>query len=298
MHRSLAFFDLVRVIALVRRCMCRFFRLPREPPMNKLDAESDCLIRRQLGRTYREKKMGTNKVAIIGILAAGLTAAFVTSPVSAPALKVRVDGFKNGGMIPNKYAFCVPAAQGHTAPGPDISPSISWSKGPYRTKSFAIILLDTDSPAEHREMMNKEGQTMTAAVKRHDFYHWVLVDIPSDTRSLKEGADSNARVVHGKPATPAAAGVRGLNDYTKVTANNDAMKGNYYGYDGPCPPWNDEVVHHYHFTVYALSVDSLNLGANFDGAAALAAMKDKIVAQGEVIGLYTQNPAKGAKVEK
>ena len=60
-----------------------------------------------------------------------------------------------------------------------------------------------------------------------------------------------------------AVGVRGLNDYTKVTASNDAMKGQYYGYDGPCPPWNDELVHHYHFTVYALSVKSLDLPAGF-----------------------------------
>jgi phosphatidylethanolamine-binding protein (PEBP) family uncharacterized protein len=34
----------------------------------------------------------------------------------------------------------------------------------------------------------------------------------------------------------------------------------------------------------------------FDGGAVLEVMKDKILAQGEVVGLYTQNPAKGAKV--
>jgi phosphatidylethanolamine-binding protein (PEBP) family uncharacterized protein len=66
----------------------------------------------------------------------------------------------------------------------------------------------------------------------------------------------------------------------------------------PCPPWNDDVVHDYHFTVYALSVKSLDLPKDFDGAAALAAMKGKILAQGVVIGNYSQNPAKGAKVDK
>jgi len=139
---------------------------------------------------------------------------------------------------------------------------------------------------------------MTAAIKRHDFYHWVLADIPANIRSLKEGADSSARVVHGKPATPAAAGVRGLNDYTKVTASNEAMKGQYFGYDGPCPPWNDEIVHHYHFTVYALRVKSLDLPKDFDGPALLAAIKGKVLAKGETLGLYTQNPAKGATVSK
>ncbi|HEX4041831.1 MAG TPA: YbhB/YbcL family Raf kinase inhibitor-like protein [Xanthobacteraceae bacterium] len=234
--------------------------------------------------------MGRVTIIAAGMLAAALAAA----PASAASLKVKVDSFKNGGTVPNKYAFCVPAATGHTAGGQNINPSISWSKGPKGTKSYAIILHDTDSPAEHREMMNKEDVTMTSEVKRHDFFHWVLVDIPANVTAIKEGADSSARVLHGKPAT-STVGVKGLNDYTKVTASNDAMKGQYYGYDGPCPPWNDDIVHHYHFAVYALSVKSLDLPKDFDGPAAQDAMKGKILAQGEELGLYTQNPAKGAK---
>lgn len=236
------------------------------------------------------------KIATIGMLAAGAAVALAASSIAAPTLRVSVDSFKNGAMMPNKFAFCVPAAQGHTSGGPNINPSISWSKGPRGTKSYAVILYDTDSPAEQREKMNKEGETLTAAVPRKNFFHWVLVDIPPNVTSIKEGADSNARVVHGKAATPSAAGVKGLNDYTKTTAANDAMKGQYYGYDGPCPPWNDDNVHHYHFTVYALSVGSLNLAKDFDGPAATDAMKGKILAQGEELGLFTQNPAKGAKV--
>jgi Raf kinase inhibitor-like YbhB/YbcL family protein len=218
---------------------------------------------------------------------------------SAGTLEVSVDSIKDGKMLPTKYAFCMAAALGHATGGPDISPSISWSKGPAGTKSYVIILHDTDSPAEQREKMNKEGETLTSAVPRRNFFHWILVDIPANVTSVAEGADSNARVLHGKPATPAAVGgVRGLNDFTKVTAANDAMKGQYYGYDGPCPPWNDENVHHYHFTVYALSVPTLNLGKDFDAAAAMAALKDKVLAQGEVLALYTTNPAKGAEVSK
>ena len=235
------------------------------------------------------------KIAMIGLGAAGTAAMVAASGLAAPSLKVSVGSFKNGAMMPNKFAFCVPAPQGHTTGGPNLNPSISWSKGPRGTKSYAIVLYDTDSPAEQREKMNKEGETLTAAVPRRNFFHWILVDIPPNVTSIKEGADSNARVVHGKAATPSAAGVKGLNDYTKATAANDAMKGQYYGYDGPCPPWNDENIHHYHFTVYALSVSSLNLPKDFDGAAAQEAMKGKILAQGEELGLFTQNPAKGAK---
>lgn len=242
--------------------------------------------------------MGMTRIAAFGLLAASVAVGLAATPVSARALKVSVDSFKNGGVVPNRYAFCVPAAQGHTGHGLDKSPRISWSKGPAGTKSYAVILYDTDAPAEQREKMNKEGMTLTSSVPRKTFFHWVLVDIPPNVRSLPAGAESNALVLHGKPATPTKAGMRGLNDYTKVTAANDAMKGRYYGYDGPCPPWNDEIPHHYHFTVYALSVASLNLGSDFDGPAAQAAMQGNILAQGERLGLYSQNPAVIAKLPK
>jgi Raf kinase inhibitor-like YbhB/YbcL family protein len=222
----------------------------------------------------------------------------IAPPASAASLKVSVASIKNGGAIPGKYAFCVPAAQGHTAPGPNISPPISWSKGPKGTQSYVVIMTDTDSPKENRDKMNKEGMTVPSTTLRQTFFHWVLVDIPANVTSLKEGTDSTARVPHGKPATPAGVGVRGLNMFTVIFAANDAMKGKYYGYDGPCAPWNDENVHHHHFMVYALSVKSLNLGTDFDGTAAMEAMKGKILAEGKLDAIYTQNPATGAVVPK
>lgn len=221
----------------------------------------------------------------------------IAPAASAKTLKVSVGSVKSGKMIPNKYAFCVPAAQGHVAAGPNISPSIKWSKGPRGTKSYAIIVTDPDVPTI-RDNMNKEGVTVAASIPRRIFYHFVLVDIPPNVRSLAEGAEAKGRVPHGKPATPATTGVRGLNGYTAAFAANEQMKGNYYGYDGPCPPWNDEIVHHYHFTVYALNVPTLKLSGDFDGIAVMAAIKDKVLAQGEVVGLYAQNPDVIAKLPK
>lgn len=239
------------------------------------------------------------KYKIYAVLAASTFVVAMATAASAASLKVQVDSVKSGGMLANKFAFCAPAAQGHTTAGANINPSIKWSKGPRGTKSYAIILYDTDSPAEQREKMNKEGETLTAAVKRKIYNHWVLIDIPPSVRSIKEGAASHERVLHGKPATPApAGGVNGLNDYTTATAANPAMKGSYYGYDGPCPPWNDENLHHYHFSVYALSMKSLNLPKDFDATAAKEAMKGNILAEGDLVTVYTQNPAKGAKVGK
>jgi len=222
----------------------------------------------------------------------------IAPATSAESLKVKVDSVKSGKMIPDKYTFCVPMAQGHAGPGPDISPHISWSKGPRGTASYAVILNDTDSPKENRDKMNKEGMTVPSTSARQTFYHWVTVDIPANVTSLKEGNDSTARVPHGKAATPAGIGARGLNMFTVAFATNDAMKGKYYGYDGPCPPWNDENVHHYHFMVYALSVKTLNLGADFDGPAAMEAMKGKVLAEGKLDAVYSTNPATGAKIPK
>jgi Raf kinase inhibitor-like YbhB/YbcL family protein len=219
-------------------------------------------------------------------------------PASAKDLKVKVGSIKQDAMIPNKFAFCQPAEQGHAGPAPDISPPISWTKGPKGTLSYAVILSDTDSPKENRDKMNKEGMTVPSTTARQTFYHWVVVDIPADVRKLKEGAGSTARVPHGKAASTTTVGVPGLNMFTMAFATNDGLKGKYFGYDGPCPPWNDENVHHYHFNVYALSVKSLGLPAEFDGPAAVDAMKDKILAQGKFDANYSTNPATGAVVPK
>ncbi len=241
--------------------------------------------------------MKTIKVAVVGMLSAGMTAVLIATPAYAASLKVKVDSIKSGGMVPSKYTFCTAAAQNHVAPGGDISPPISWSKGPSGTKSYVVILTDIDNPAEQRDKMNKEGMTLPASAKRRIVFHWVLVDIPASVTSLKEGAESEGRVPHGKPATTTL-GMRGLNDFTMFMANNDAMKGQYHGYDGPCPPWNDEIAHRYVFTVYALSVPTLGLSGDFNGTAAMDAMKDKILAQGELETKSTTNPATGAEVPK
>ncbi len=231
-------------------------------------------------------------------LALGTCVVMAAMPTaSAASLKVKVDSAKDGGMIATKYGFCMATAQGHAGPAPDISPAISWSKGPKGTQSYAVILTDTDSPKSDRDKMNKEGMTVPKTATRQTFYHWVLVDIPANVTSLKEGAGSKGRVTRGKPAT-ADVGKPGVNMFTMVFANNDAMKGQYFNYDGPCPPWNDENVHHYHFTVYALSVKSLGLPADFDGPAVVAAMKGKVLADGKLDANYTTNPATGAKVPK
>jgi len=69
------------------------------------------------------------------------------------------------------------------------------------------------------------------------------------------------------------------------------MAGNYFGYDGPCPPWNDTIVHRYVFTLYALKVPHLNVKGDFSGAEVRAALAGNILAQASITGLYSLNPA-------
>ncbi len=237
------------------------------------------------------------KRALYGLLAIAAAATFATTPAAAQTLKVSVDSLARVKVIPDKYAFCNPAKEGHTKPGADVSPRISWSRGPAGTKSYAIIALDTDVPSIRTDM-NQEGKTVSATMPRLTFYHWVLVDISAKVRHLTTGEDSSARTVGGKPQSPSKVGLRGLNNYTIVFASNEQMKGQYFGYDGPCPPWNDEIPHHYHFTVYALSVDSLGLSGPFTGPDALKAMEGKVLAKGEALGVYAQNPEVLAKLRQ
>lgn len=229
------------------------------------------------------------------MVAAGAGTVFGVGAMSAggatgAGLRVTVGGLKPGGAIPSQFAFCVPAKQGHVALGPNKSPAIRWSKGPAGTASYAIIMYDPDVPSVGTNV-NKEGRTVPASLKRVNFYHWLLVDIPPTVTALSLGADSNGVTAHGKPPGTTANGVRGVNDYTGWFAGDSTMAGPYGGYDGPCPPWNDAIVHHYHFVVYALNVGHLGLSGNFTGPDVLKALRNHMLAKGEVVGVYSLNPA-------
>jgi Raf kinase inhibitor-like YbhB/YbcL family protein len=242
--------------------------------------------------------MSAMKLGALGLMiaAAGMVASAAPAAAKAQKLTVTVEGVANGKAIPGDYAFCVPAAQGHVTLGPNKSPKISWTAGPAKTQSYAIIAVDPDVPSVATDV-NKEGKTISSKLKRVKFYHWVLVDIPASVTSLDAGADSDGVTSGGKPPGPAKVGVRGLNNYTDWFASDDKMKGNYAGYDGPCPPWNDTRRHHYHFTVYALDVPSLGLSGTFRADDAAKAMKRHVLAKGQMVGVYALNPAVAAKIK-
>ncbi len=206
--------------------------------------------------------------------------------LAQPQFNFKVPGFKNGGVVPNKYTFCIPATSIHIQNGQNLNPELQWSSYPQGTRSLAIIMVDPDVPLVKNEV-NKEGVSLAKNLARKNFYHWVLVDIPIHLTGIKEGQDSNGISPHGKAPGPTPYGVRGVNDYTSAFAADPNRAGEYGGYDGPCPPWNDTLPHHYKFTLYALDVPTLGLIGNFDGPAAVAKMQGHILGQKEWVGIYS-----------
>ena len=196
-----------------------------------------------------------------------------------------------GRPIPPAYAFCKPASgDDPTQSGGDKNPHLAWSDAPAGTKSFALVVHDPDVPADASDA-NQGGKTIPKDAERTDFFHWLLVDIPASTTEIAEGAASDGVTKGGKAPGRSRFGIEGTNGFTDFLKGSP-MEGTYGGYDGPCPPWNDERLHHYHFTVYALDTDTLGLDADgdFAGQDVLDALDGHVLAQAELVGTFTTNP--------
>ncbi|ARP96581.1 YbhB/YbcL family Raf kinase inhibitor-like protein [Bordetella genomosp. 13] len=205
-------------------------------------------------------------------------------------MKLSSLSFADNETIPERYAFGRVDPKSHVALADNCNPQFSWDDVPDGTKSFALICHDLDVPSKPDDV-NQDGRTVPADLPRVDFFHWVLVDLPADLREIEEGAFSSSVTPRGKGGPLAPLNARqGLNDYTGWFSADHDMSGEYFGYDGPCPPWNDELVHRYKFTLYALDVASLGLQGSFKGADALHAMQGHVLAQASVTGTYTLNP--------
>lgn len=204
-------------------------------------------------------------------------------------MKLRVKGIEDGQPIPETFAFGIYNEQEHMSFGPNRNPELVWEDAPEGTRSFVVLMFDPDVPSVADDV-NQEGRVVPRDLPRVDFFHWILVDIPASVTRIGEGEDSDGVVPKGKAPGPGPVGIRGVNNYTQFLAGNPDMAGTYGGYDGPCPPWNDERLHHYHFEVYALDVDTLGLSGEFDGAAVREAMQGHVLASARVTGTYTLNP--------
>ncbi|THF63526.1 YbhB/YbcL family Raf kinase inhibitor-like protein [Pseudothauera rhizosphaerae] len=206
-------------------------------------------------------------------------------------MKLTSQSFADGARIPGEFAFCIPAAEGHVALSANRNPQLAWSDVPEGTRSFVLICHDPDVPSRGDDV-NQEGRSVPASLPRVDFFHWVLVDLPATLRAIPAGSFSQEVTPGGKPGPAAAHGARqGINEYTAWFAGDDSMRGDYHGYDGPCPPWNDELLHHYVFTLYALDVPRTPVEGRFGGADVRKAIEGHVLASASVTGVYSLNPA-------
>lgn len=150
------------------------------------------------------------------------------------AMTLTSPAFQEGGEIPRKY----------TCDGADVSVPLRWKDPPSATKSFALISDDPDAPVG-------------------TWVHWVLYNLPPETRELDEGIPASETLGNGAR--------QGRNDFRNV------------GYGGPCPPRGP--AHRYFFKLYALD-DQINLKPGAAKQQLLNAMKGHILAEAQLMGRY------------
>lgn len=204
-------------------------------------------------------------------------------------MKLTSDSIRDGEPIPEEFAFGKPDPDEHMALAANRSPHLAWEDAPAGTKSFAVLCVDPDVPGQADDV-NQEGREIPADLPRVDFYHWVMVDVPPNVTELAAGQCSDGVTAGGKKQPPGPEGARqGLNDYTGFMQGTE-MEGKYFGYDGPCPPWNDTILHHYHFRVLALDVDRCPVEGEFTGPDVVKALEGHVLDEASIMGTYTLNP--------
>jgi Raf kinase inhibitor-like YbhB/YbcL family protein len=206
-------------------------------------------------------------------------------------MKFTSDSFADGGAIPPHHAFCAPDPAARVKMSQNRNPHLAWSDLPKGSVSVVVVCHDPDVPSKADDV-NREGRTIPASLPRVNFVHWVLVDMPASGSPIRDGEFSSSVTAKGKSGPLAARGCRqGLNDYTAWFANDPNMAGDYFGYDGPCPPWNDTIPHHYIFTLFALDVEKVPVRRKFTAAEVLKAIKGHVLGTAKLTGLYSLNPA-------
>jgi phosphatidylethanolamine-binding protein (PEBP) family uncharacterized protein len=205
-------------------------------------------------------------------------------------MKLASTSWVNGDRIPPRYAAGRRAVGAGVEFSDNLNPHLAWSDLPAGCRSLVLICHDFDVPSRADDV-NQPDREIPDDLPRVDFYHWLMVDIPPVPSEIGEGEYSRGFTPRGKPGPQTLRGARhGLNDYTGWFAADAQMAGSYYGYDGPFPPFNDSLVHHYVFTLYALSVPRLPVEGDFTGEQVRSALAGLVLDAATFSGTYTLNP--------
>lgn len=204
------------------------------------------------------------------------------------------DSLTDGAAIPARFAAGRPDAASIVTFSDNVSPHLAWGDLPAGTRSLVLICHDPDVPSRGDDV-NQTDREVPADLPRVDFFHWVVVDLPVTLTGVAEGEFSQGFTARGKPGPATLHGARhGLNDYTGWFAGNPDMAGDYFGYDGPFPPFNDSLLHHYVFTLYATDLERCPVDGTFTGAQVRAAIEGHVLGQASLTGSYTLNRRLGA----
>jgi len=135
----------------------------------------------------------------------------------------------------------------YTQNGAGMSPPLAWTKGPPGTISYVVLAEDS-------------------GVNRPEpIVHWIIYNISPAARGLSQEIPTTATLDGGA--------AQGKNIAGKV------------GYIGPKPPAGQ--THPYHFEVFALNAKLDIDPEKADRAAIVSAMKNRVLASGDVVANYT-----------
>lgn len=206
-------------------------------------------------------------------------------------MKLASRSFRNGGVIPGRCAFAVKAPLGHLRLSQNLNPELHWREVPAAARSLTLLVTDGDAPSPKPATVNTEGAVLAPGLPRGEFVHWVMVDIPPDVDGVAEGACGSGITPGGKRCPEGPQGSRqGINDYTGWFAGDADMAGPYFGYDGPCPPWNDSIPHHYRFELLAVDLERCPVDGEFTAAQVRQALAGHVLASAVISGRYALNP--------
>jgi len=134
--------------------------------------------------------------------------------------------------------------------GENISPELHWSHAPKGTKSFAVTVYDPDAPTGS------------------GWWHWLIVNIPSDVIKIPENASAKKMFSKGAFET--------VTDYGMS------------GFGGACPPQGDKA-HRYVFTVHALDVESLAVKPETNSAVVGYMINKHTIQKASLIAYYQRD---------
>jgi len=136
--------------------------------------------------------------------------------------------------------------------GGDLSPHLTWSNAPEGTKSFAITAYDPDAPTGS------------------GWWHWQVVNISTSIKEMPTGAGSTKQYLAPKGS------MQIRNDYGSK------------GFGGACPP-QGHGVHHYRYTIHALSVEKLDLPEGASAALTGYMINANTIASRTIESLYKRD---------